>query len=373
MMTIINLIAASDLLSPQDTVIGHAGDHLAATLVVSLDTHLHRDGQTYRLLFETAEGFRCMTEVLTPDSRMQLTFAVPNVLTVAGPLSVQLLVYAADGVIAHTPKCHPPLEVLPSIETPTAIPTDYTGLVYPGVGIRQMSLIDGVLTVTYEDGRAEPIGRIALGEWGPDTREIDGEEVEVDTYWTMGCYNDAPDYIRSNALRMYVENDLTVDADDYIRLHTVDEVHISGDAGTYIRNVTDPEADGDAVNKRYVDNVVKNAGGVAPEQLDAKQDKFAEVDNSLSYLTKLTPNNNNKILQLDCLGLDLQATGQMALKKLNIVNGADANKSAIIYLETVDVEHSAATKGYVDGLVGDIETALDGIIAVQNALIGGDA
>lgn len=33
----------------------------------------------------------------------------------------------------------------------------------------------------------------------------------------------------------------------------------------------------------------------------------------------------------------------------------------------------AANKGYVDGLVGNIETALDGILAIQNALIGGDA
>jgi hypothetical protein len=30
-------------------------------------------------------------------------------------------------------------------------------------------------------------------------------------------------------------------------------------------------------------------------------------------------------------------------------------------------------KVYVDGKVGDIETALDGIISIQNSLIGGDA
>lgn len=32
----------------------------------------------------------------------------------------------------------------------------------------------------------------------------------------------------------------------------------------------------------------------------------------------------------------------------------------------------AANKGYVDGIAGDIETALDGILAIQNALIGGE-
>ena len=33
----------------------------------------------------------------------------------------------------------------------------------------------------------------------------------------------------------------------------------------------------------------------------------------------------------------------------------------------------AANKAYVDGLVGNIESALDSIIAMQNSLIGGDA
>ena len=32
----------------------------------------------------------------------------------------------------------------------------------------------------------------------------------------------------------------------------------------------------------------------------------------------------------------------------------------------------AANKGYVDGLVGSVESALDSIIAMQNSLIGGD-
>ena len=36
-------------------------------------------------------------------------------------------------------------------------------------------------------------------------------------------------------------------------------------------------------------------------------------------------------------------------------------------------DDDATTKKYVDGLVGDIETALDGIIAIQESLIGGDA
>ena len=34
---------------------------------------------------------------------------------------------------------------------------------------------------------------------------------------------------------------------------------------------------------------------------------------------------------------------------------------------------TATDKAYVDGLVGDIETALDNIISIQNTLIGGDA
>lgn len=42
-------------------------------------------------------------------------------------------------------------------------------------------------------------------------------------------------------------------------------------------------------------------------------------------------------------------------------------------VETPSDDDGAVNKGYVDNLVGDVETALDGIIEMQKTLIGGEA
>ena len=182
---------------------------------------------------------------------------------------------------------------------------------------------------------------------------------------------------------------------------------------------------------------LKPTGGVPQEALDAKQDKFAEVtDNgytktiSLAGTTRIKGESGIVIDNLDSNG---NARGEFALQNIQIVSTGNNGESAIINLGMVDYDKCAATKGYVDAanakkqdkfadilvsngqtfvnipmntrlnghgssggtpisniadpvypqdatnkryvdsLVGDIESALDSVIAIQNALIGGDA
>ena len=53
-------------------------------------------------------------------------------------------------------------------------------------------------------------------------------------------------------------------------------------------------------------------------------------------------------------------------------HGGSVAELSISGLGTPSSEKDAVNKGYVDGLVGDIESALDNVVAIQNALIGGE-
>lgn len=65
-------------------------------------------------------------------------------------------------------------------------------------------------------------------------------------------------------------------------------------------------------------------------------------------------------------------TADRFLSEVPVFLNNGVNISGETFVETEPTtEYSIATKGYVDGLVGDIETALDNIIAIQNELIGG--
>lgn len=138
------------------------------------------------------------------------------------------------------------------------------------------------------------------------------------------------------------------------------------------------------------EEAANSAGGITQEQLDAKQDKFADV--------RLTtePNGTVASAYIDIYGkndsyitaqgyLDIKAGSYLGLISKNApvsVNGVlvwptnDGTYRAYIenlYVPPTAEDHYAVNKGYVDNLVGDIESALDSVIALQNSLIGGDA
>lgn len=125
--------------------------------------------------------------------------------------------------------------------------------------------------------------------------------------------------------------------------------HFVGTGGLFIHNLSDPSDLYDAANKQYVDDAVKNAGGggASQEQLDAKQDKFAYVS--------ITGN-----------------TQYVAMEKQTHFIGNGESGLLIHNLADPSAPQDAVNKQYVDGLVGDIESALDSVIALQNSLIGGD-
>lgn len=257
-MNTIELTASRDALVAAQKAAGQANDHLATALHVTLDETVKGPDYTYRLLFEAGDGYRCMSELLLPDATGTLTFALPNVLMVAGVLQVQLLTYEGDTVIMHTPKCTPALEIAPSITADTAMPKDYTGITYPGVGIASVDVVNGRLIITYEDGRTHDAGTAsnALGEWGTATRLVEDVETEVAEYHTRGTDTETTDYVRSYALDLFIESELLLQANERIDVHSFDEVKIDSYVGTFIHNLQDPAAAGDAVNKRYVDGLV---------------------------------------------------------------------------------------------------------------------
>ena len=82
--------------------------------------------------------------------------------------------------------------------------------------------------------------------------------------------------------------------------------------------------------------------------------------------------------------MELKDTWVDKINDVDDVNADDINKiaHAVIDLEEIDTEMSDTSnnavqnkviKNYIDESIGDIETALDSIIAIQNSLIGGDS
>ena len=169
--------------------------------------------------------------------------------------------------------------------------------------------------------------------------------------------------------------------DSMIELHEKGiDIHANG--GVSISNVVDPTEDDDAVNKKYVDDIAKQfqPGGGGGEDLTA----VAPV-----YVTfGLTPYEEvldacKRSVSVYCKYYGLTAHLSMVNEDAGVIyffTNYDVGEGANIYRFTVNASNewanhtfTHASKDYVDGLVGDIEVALDGIIAIQNELLGGEA
>lgn len=133
----------------------------------------------------------------------------------------------------------------------------------------------------------------------------------------------------------------------------------------------------DGEKGEYIDTGVKCSGDVPT--------KLSELTNDIGYITvedipevevptKLSEleadSISGPVLSIGASALTISG-GSIYISKTDYGFSVDGNRIQLVG----DPEDStdATNKGYVDGLVGNVETALDSIISIQNSLIGGDA
>lgn len=152
-------------------------------------------------------------------------------------------------------------------------------------------------------------------------------------------------------------------------------------SGNRIQDVGTPTADGDATPKKYVDEAVKKAGSATNVPT-----KLSELDNDVGYLKSEE--------QYGYIGFTnygkrafFEAQDDIAIVSESVhifTDGKTVLKSngdggVALYVSNQRISNLAnpiddtdgANKRYVDDLIGDVETALDNIIALQNAKIEG--
>lgn len=104
--------------------------------------------------------------------------------------------------------------------------------------------------------------------------------------------------------------------------------------------------------QKAIDEAIKNVdlSDEVNSRLETKQNKFATI---VKY-----DNDSRSIIKIDGIGV-----------LLNINTLTEAN--AELGIAASDLPYQATSKDYVDNLIGAISTALDNILAIQNAYIGG--
>lgn len=121
---------------------------------------------------------------------------------------------------------------------------------------------------------------------------------------------------------------------------------------------------------------VERLGKETPTQVT----KLSQLQNDAGYITAEAVPTKLSELEADSISGPVLSIGASALT----ISGGSIHISKTDYGFSVDGNRiqlvgdpedstDATNKGYVDGLVGNVETALDSIISIQNSLIGGDA
>ncbi len=362
-MKTIAITATRDALAASSPIVGCAHDHLSTILRIALDADLQGTAYTYQLAFETADGYRCLTELLVPNEAGELTFAIPHVLMVEGSLQMQLVVYQNE-VILHTPKCTPSLMVAPSIEPDTELPADFTGLIYPGVGIADARITDGHLIIRYQDGTTQDAGLVSPGQpistlfEQPDYQQVQFSKA-TDIAWQT-------DTVLSSEGSIALKSGV----DATVHLNGVDVIALDNTLGA-IHNVADPVADTDAANKRYVDD----------HAAATKMDKFGEVrvedyyyriDTDLSVRMDGTGN-----IEYNASGPITFSTGDsgapILLDRVSIWP-ADNQEGICLVQNVADptTDTDVSNKRYVDGRTGWktlVDTTLDDTAAGKTSLM----
>jgi hypothetical protein len=147
-------------------------------------------------------------------------------------------------------------------------------------------------------------------------------------------------------------------------------------SGNIIHAVGTPEVNTDAANKGYVDKKVPT--------------KVSELENDAGYLERKEPTEglplalvfDEEMFMAVSKGIVLGGAEGVVLQYLGSENTSISldsdgirmvSEKGVKIFNVTDDEASVVNKGYVDGLVGNVESALDSILAMQNSLIGGDA
>jgi hypothetical protein len=131
------------------------------------------------------------------------------------------------------------------------------------------------------------------------------------------------------------------------------------------------EAEYNRDTKTYIE---QNSGAVSDEDIANAVENYLEenpieVGDLTDYVKKQTSDRTS------VYGVDASGNQILIGTSLNAANNGMIpiyNSDGRIRVMIPSNQYDAANKGYVDGLVGDVESALDTIIAIQNSLIGGD-
>ncbi|MBR5528074.1 MAG: hypothetical protein IKV97_03655 [Clostridia bacterium] len=128
--------------------------------------------------------------------------------------------------------------------------------------------------------------------------------------------------------------------------------------GNRMQNVGMPQDDADAATKKYVDDNMTH---------------FGELEVSVNGpITSFSHSSPGKSVEYG--GYDTTLKGNFAhVHGAHYVTISAGDYVVITDLCTPENDTDAATKKYVDDKTGDVEAALDGIISIQNSLMGGGA
>lgn len=142
------------------------------------------------------------------------------------------------------------------------------------------------------------------------------------------------------------------------------------------------ESDVDIAVPTKVSELENDAGFITSEDVPEVEvpAKLSELVNDVGFVTDDDVPEKLSDLHADSITGSQVSIGASALTISGgsiYINKADygfyVSGNRIQNVATPEDSADAATKGYVDGLVGNVELALDSIIALENELIGGDA
>jgi hypothetical protein len=270
-----------------------------------------------------------------------------------------------------------------------------SGLGYGSEGAGNVFYVDTNVIATKQFATDEANGALTSAQGYADGKATDAynnavETASQDATQKANNAQDAAEQFATNAdsnLYMTVTNDInnaTGDIQDNLDAHTTatSGVHgVSGEvvgttdaqtisnktlgsdlaAGGYkVSGLADPTADQDSATKAYVDDAISALVDSAPELLDTLNELAAAINDDASFATTIGNSIGEKVAKAgDSMSGDLDFGGTHSVTSLRAPNSST----------------DAATKGYVDQEISDLDTAAQGYAntAEENAIAHADS